>query len=112
MDPNKLTQKVIEIYNAARSLALDEQQQQLSPLHFAIIMFEDPEGIAKQACLKASNEDSYHSVIRQLRKNLTRLPKVEPPPAEVFMSADMKKAFAAATKLQREKEDSFLGTLQ
>lgn len=109
MDPNKLTQKVAEIVNAARDLALEEQQQQLSPLHVAIVMFEDSEGIAKQACLKASNEDSYQSVVRQLRKNLTRLPKLEPAPDEVYMGSDLKKAFAAATKLQKEKEDTFLG---
>ena len=109
MDPNKLTQKVAEIVNAARDVALEEQQQQLAPLHVAIVMFEDPEGIAKQACLKASNEDSYRSAVRLLRKNLTRLPKMEPPPDEVFMSPDLKKAFAAASKLQKDKEDSFLG---
>jgi ATP-dependent Clp protease ATP-binding subunit ClpB len=109
MDSNKLTQKVAEIVNAARDLALEEQQQQLAPLHLAIIMFEDPEGVAKQACIKASSEDTYRSVIRMLRRSLSRLPKVEPPPDEIFMGGDLKKTFSAATKLQKVKGDSFLG---
>lgn len=109
MDPNKLTQKVAEIVNAARDLALEEQQQALAPLHVAVVMFEDPEGIAKQAVVKAASEDSYRSVVRLLRKSLTRLPKMEPPPDEVYMGSDLKKAFSAATKLQKDKGDSYLG---
>lgn len=49
MDPGKLTQKTTELINTARDLALEESQQQLTPLHLAIALFEDPEGIAKQA---------------------------------------------------------------
>ena len=109
MDANKLTQKVAEIFNAARDLALEEQQQQLTPLHLATVMIEDPQGVAKQALLKASNENSYRSVMRLCRKCIGRLPKIEPPPDEVFMSNELKKAFQGATKLQKEKNDSFLG---
>ncbi|KAG7669284.1 hypothetical protein Ndes2526B_g05585 [Nannochloris sp. 'desiccata'] len=109
MDPNKLTQKVAEIVNAARDLALEEQQQQLSPVHLAIVLFEDPEGIAKQACIKASNEDTYRSVNRMLRRAVSKLPKMEPPPDEIFMGSDLKKTFAAASKLQKVKGDAFLG---
>lgn len=50
MDPNKITQKVAEVVNAARDLAMEHSQQQLSPLHVAVALFDDPEGIAKQAC--------------------------------------------------------------
>ena len=110
MDPNKLTQKVAEIVNAARDLALEDQHAQLVPLHLAVVMFEDAEGIAKQACVKAGNEGTYQSVVRLLRKALTRLPKVEPPPDEIYMGSDLKKCFSSASKIQKEKGDSFLGT--
>jgi len=112
MDPNKLTQKVAEIVNAARDLALEEQQQQLSPLHLAAVMIEDQQGIAKQAILKASSDDAYRSLMRLVRKAIARLPKVEPPPDEIYLGADLKKAFSAATKLQKEKGDAFLGKFQ
>jgi len=109
MDPNKITQAVAEIVNAARDLALEEQQQQLSPLHVAAIMFELPEGVAKQAVLKSSSEEAYRSLTRNIRRAISRLPKMEPAPDEVYMGGDLKKAFSAATKLQKDKGDSFLG---
>lgn len=111
MDPNKLTQKVADLINAARDIALEEQNQELRPLHLAVVFFEDPEGVAKQAVLKATNgnQDALQSLQRQLRKNVNKLPKQEPAPDEVFMGGELKKVFNAAVKLQKEKEDAYLG---
>lgn len=72
MDPNKVTQKVAEVVNAARDMALENNHQQLAPIHLAVALFEDPEGIAKQAVLKVGNEDAYRSVLRVLKKALVR----------------------------------------
>lgn len=111
MDPNKLTQKVADLINAARDIALEEQNQELRPLHLAVVFFEDPEGVAKQAVLKATNgnQDALQSLQRQLRRNVNKLPKQEPAPDEVFMGGELKKVFNAAVKLQKEKEDAYLG---
>eukprot|EP00887_Chlorella_sp_A99_P002690 scaffold6.g2690.t1 len=125
MDPNKITQKVAEIVNAARDLALEKSHQQLTPLHVATALFDDPEGIARQArlargsrsqlpppqaVLRAGNEDSLKSLLRVLHRALVRLPAVSGADAdEVFMSADLKKVFQAASKLQKQKGDGFLG---
>jgi hypothetical protein len=40
-----------------------------------------------------------------------RQPTVEPPPDDVYLSADLKKALQQATKLQKKRGDSFLGAL-
>ena len=111
MDPNKLTQKVAEIVNAARDVALEEQNQELRPLHLAVVFFEDPEGIAAQAVLKATNgnQETLRSLQRQLRRSMTKLPKQEPAPDEVFMGGELKKVFTAAGKLQKQRGDAFLG---
>lgn len=110
MDPNKVTQKVAEIINAARDVALESSHQQLTPLHVAFALFNDPEGIARQAVLQVGNEDSLKSVQRVLQKALVRQPSISGADAgEVYMSGDLKKAFQAATKLQKQKGDSFLG---
>ena len=34
---------------------------------------------------------------------------MEPPPDDVYLAADLKKALQQATKLQKKKGDSFLG---
>ena len=109
MDPNKLTQKTAEVVNNARDLALEEQHQELHPIHLAIVMVEDPEGIAKHAILKKGGDAAYKSVVRLLRKRLVVLPKVEPAPTDVYLGNDIKKVFQAATKIMKKNEDSFMG---
>lgn len=109
MDPNKLTQKTAEVVNAARELALEEQHQELHPIHMAIVMVEDPEGIAKHAIMKQGGDAAYKSVVRLLRRRLVVLPKVEPAPTDVYLGNDTKKVFQSATKIMKKKEDSFIG---
>ena len=104
-----MTQKTAEIINGARDLALESQHQSLSPLHVAVTMMEDTEGVAKQAVMKAGGDEAYKSLVRMLRKGLVKLPKVEPPPDDVYLSSEMKKVFQGANKLQKNKEDSYLG---
>ena len=109
MDPNKLTQKTAEVVNAARDLALEEQHQELHPIHLAIVMVEDPEGIAKHAIMKQGGDAAYKSVVRLLRRRLVVLPKLEPAPTDVYLGNDTKKVFQAANKIMKKKEDSFMG---
>lgn len=109
MDPNKLTQKTAEVVNAARDLALEEQHQELHPIHLAIVMVEDPEGIAKHAIMKHGGDAAYKSVVRLLRRRLVVLPKLEPTPTDVYLGNDTKKVFQAANKIMKKKEDSFMG---
>ena len=53
---------------------------QVTPVHLAVVLFEDPEGIGRQAVLKCANEDTLRSIVRVLKKKLVRLPQVSPPP--------------------------------
>lgn len=109
MNPDKFTQKTGEIINRARELALDSSQQTLGALHVALVLFEDAEGVAKQAVLKLGGESAYKSVLRVLNRAQQAQPRVDPAPEEVFLAADLKKAFSTAAKLQKDKGDSFLG---
>jgi ATP-dependent Clp protease ATP-binding subunit ClpB len=111
MDPAKLTAATADVVNSARALALEEQHQQLSPLHLAVVMCENTEGVARQAVLKIAGEEGYRAAVRSLRKALAKLPKIEPPPEEVYMGIDLKKAFSAATKMMKDKSDAFMGKL-
>lgn len=104
-----MTQKTAEVVNAARDLALEEQHQELHPIHLAIVMVEDPEGIAKHAIMKQGGDAAYKSVVRLLRRRLVVLPKLEPAPTDVYLGNDTKKVFQAANKIMKKKEDSFMG---
>jgi ATP-dependent Clp protease ATP-binding subunit ClpB len=83
MDPSKFTQKTIETLNNAQELAQENSHQQVTPIHVAIKLLEDPEGIAKQAILRNSNEETLRSILRVLNKKLVRLPSIDPPPDQV-----------------------------
>jgi hypothetical protein len=54
----KFTQKVEQYLATAAELAQESSHQQLSPVHLAIAMFEDPEGIGKQSAVKAGGKAS------------------------------------------------------
>lgn len=112
MDPKSFTEKVTSLLNAAHQLASEHSHQQLTPIHVAIVLFEDPEGVALAALRKAApGPDALQSVLRMLRKALVRLPAVTTGGGDedLFISADLKRALQAAQKLQRKKGDSFLG---
>ena len=55
---NNITQKTAEGINQASNLALENNHQQLTPVHLAITLLEDPEGLAQQAVLKHGNEET------------------------------------------------------
>jgi ATP-dependent Clp protease ATP-binding subunit ClpB len=53
MDPNKLTAKASEAISAAAELATEAGNPQLTPVHLAVALFEDPEGLGKQVHITA-----------------------------------------------------------
>jgi ATP-dependent Clp protease ATP-binding subunit ClpB len=109
MDPSKFTSKLNEVLQTAQQLAIDRGNSQLTTLHAAIALFEDPSGVGKQAALKIGGQDAYNSILRTLRRTLEKQPTVSPPPDEVSISSDMRKALQQATKLQKAKGDAYLG---
>ena len=80
MDQQNWTQKVRQAIQQAIETAREAGHPQLTALHLAVALLEDPEGLAKQAVLRASNEQTYLSLLRVLKKRLVRLPSVSPLP--------------------------------
>ena len=109
MDPNRWTKKTIEALNAAQQLAQEHSHQQITPTHVAIVLFEDEEGISKQAVLRAANVETLRSILRVLKKQVVRLPSVDPPPDQADLSASLRKVLQQASKLQKQSKDSFVG---
>ena len=80
MNQQNWTQKVRQSIQQAIETAREAGHPQLTALHLAVALLEDPEGLAKQAVLRASNEQTYLSLLRVLKKRLVRLPSVSPLP--------------------------------
>ncbi|KAK9793452.1 hypothetical protein WJX73_009135 [Symbiochloris irregularis] len=109
MDPNRWTQKTVAAINAAQQLAQEHSHQQIQPTHLAVVLFEDEEGIAKRAILRLGNEETLRSVLRVLKKQLVRLPSIDPAPDQADLSASLRKVLQHASKLQKDSADSFVG---
>ena len=109
MDPNRWTQKTISALSAAQQLAQENGHQQVTPVHLAIVLHEDEEGIGKHVILRVANDETVRSILRVLKKQLVRLPTVDPPPDQADLSSALRKVLQQASKLQKDSSDSFVG---
>ncbi|GIL53361.1 hypothetical protein Vafri_9031 [Volvox africanus] len=108
-DPKKATEKVNEVINTSINLAQEEQHATLTPLHLAVVLFEEPQGIARSATSRAGGDEAWRSCIRVLRRRLAKLPKVQPAPDSVSPGRDLTKMLSAAAKAQKDRGDAYLG---
>jgi ATP-dependent Clp protease ATP-binding subunit ClpB len=94
-----------------QELAREASHQQFSALHLASALFDDPDGVAKQAVLKMTGGDAstLNSVRRTLKSALAKLPSVSPAVEQPDVAQDALKALREATKQQKELKDSYLG---
>ena len=51
LNPNQWTSKVQEAWQAASTLCSDEGHAEVAPVHLAVVLFEDPEGLGRQVRL-------------------------------------------------------------
>ncbi|KAL6756651.1 P-loop containing nucleoside triphosphate hydrolase protein [Haematococcus lacustris] len=112
LDPKKLTERSRDAISAAVMLGREEGHASFTAFHLAVVLFEDPNGLAKSCVLKAFGEQAWRSVCRVLRAKLAKLPKVSPAPEDLSPSKDAAKAFDAAAKGQKEKGDAYLSVDQ
>ena len=106
---NKFTQKVVSVFNDARDLALEQQNAELCPVHLAFVLIDDQEGLARHALVKAGGENAYSSIRRLLNKSVNMQAKVDPAPTDVYMGSDALRTFQEASKVMKERGDTFLG---
>ena len=108
MDPSKFTQKVTHCFIAAQDLAREHSHGLLTPVHLAAALLAE-DGIARQVLAAVGNEQTWQSVQRLINKRLVRLPSISPAPEDITASPDLQKTLHKAGKLQKEKNDAYLG---
>eukprot|EP01117_Protostelium_nocturnum_P019508 TRINITY_DN8472_c0_g1_i1.p1 TRINITY_DN8472_c0_g1~~TRINITY_DN8472_c0_g1_i1.p1 ORF type:complete len:873 (+),score=338.28 TRINITY_DN8472_c0_g1_i1:136-2754(+) len=106
VNPDKFTDKTTQILVAAQDLARENSNVQLSPVHVAICLFTDEDGLAKSICNK-SNVDALQ-IERGLRKLLVRLPVQDPPPSDLGNSPTFLKVLNNATAIMKKQEDTHM----
>ncbi|GMH21550.1 hypothetical protein Nepgr_023392 [Nepenthes gracilis] len=109
MNPDKFTHKTNEALATAHELAISNGHAQLTPLHLAVALLSDPNGLFHQAIANAAGSDeAVNSVERVYNKALKSLPSQTPPPDEVPASTSLIKVIRRAQSSQKSRGDSHL----
>jgi ATP-dependent Clp protease ATP-binding subunit ClpB len=106
LNPKNWTEKTGQAVSAARDLAEEHAHVQLMPIHLAVVLFSDAEGLARNVCNKAGCDPQV--VERALRRQLVKLPVQEPAPPEVGAGQAFVTLIRNATEIQKQQNDSYL----
>lgn len=106
MNPEHFTEKTTELISKAREFALDSAHVQMTPLHVALTLISDNEGLASQIFKKAGADINLAE--RALRKLFVRIPVQEPAPTDVSISQSFLHVLRNAQQLQKKQGDSHL----
>lgn len=109
MNPEKFTHKTNEAIAEAHELAVSAGHAQLTPLHMALALISDHNGIFRQAIVNASgSEDTANGVERVFNQAKKKLPSQTPAPDQVPASTSLIKVLRRAQSLQKTRGDSHL----
>jgi len=106
LNPENFTDKTNKILAAARDLCVEQGNVELHPLHLAVALFSDQDGLARSVCNKINV--NAQNVERALRKAANRLPVQSPAPADPSASNALIKILRKATELQKKMGDGLL----
>ncbi|GLC35085.1 hypothetical protein PLESTM_000277900 [Pleodorina starrii] len=108
-DPKKATPKVNEVLASAVNLATEQQHDTLTTIHLAVVLFEEPQGLARSIAQRAvGGEEVWRSCTRLLRSRMAKLHRIATVPSKVSRARELAKVLANAAKAQRDRGDAYL----
>lgn len=107
MDFERLTEKTRSFLQAAQSLALRNNQQQLTPDHLLKVFLQDEDGRLPELLKQAGGKIT--PLLTAVEKNIAALPSVEGSGADrLYLHADTAKIFDKASELAKKSGDAFV----
>jgi ATP-dependent Clp protease ATP-binding subunit ClpB len=106
MDFEKLTERSKGFVQAAQTLALRRNNQQLTPLHLLSVLLEDKEGLAANLIRSAGGD--AERARKGCEAELNKLPKVEGGSGQVYMAPDTARLFDQAEQIAQKAGDQFV----
>ncbi|KAF5193714.1 Chaperone protein clpb [Thalictrum thalictroides] len=109
MNPENFTHKTNEALFSAHELAQNSGHVQLTPIHLALSLVSDQNGILYQAISNAGGGDeSAKSTERVLNQAIKKIPSQSPAPDQVPPSSSLIKVIRRAQSAQKSRGDSHL----
>ncbi len=107
MQFDKFTVKSQEAVQAAQQLARDNNHQEIKPLHLAVALMKQPEGIIVPVLQKMGAEPAL--VLAELNALLEKIPKVSGSGAgQIYLGGSLQKVLDNAFKIAGEMQDDFI----
>ncbi len=107
MDMNKLTTKSAEALQGAMQLAGKLSHPEIEPLHLAVVLANQPDGIVP-VLLQKLNKDPQ-AIAGALQEKLSQKPTVSGP-TQAYLSSALKTVFDTAEKEAGQMQDEFIST--
>ncbi len=109
MDASKLTSRSVEVINAASTLAVNEGNPQVEPVHLAVALLRQEPGVAPGLLVKTGADAGMVTVA--LEKALSGLPKVAGSTVQTpAASGALTRVLAKALDLIAEMKDDYVAT--
>lgn len=106
MNPDKFTDKTNEALVKAQELARDHSHIQMSPLHVAVALIQDRDGLLRQVLGKLNLQQQPFE--RSFMSKLVKLPSQSPPPDDIGASSALMQCLRSAQDMQKKNGDSHL----
>ena len=106
LSTDNATEKTINAFVNAERIARENNAVQLCPLHLAMALWEEREGLLRQVIGRCSGDAVQFE--RALKRAITKLPQQDPPPEVIGPSRVMLSAIQAAQECQKRSGDSHM----
>ncbi|WP_172298667.1 ATP-dependent chaperone ClpB [Pseudoruegeria sp. HB172150] len=106
MNLEKFTERSRGFLQAAQTIAMRENHQQLAPEHLLKALMDDEQGLASNLIKRAGG--APERVVESLNASLDKLPKVSGDAGQTYMDRQTAKVLDEAEKLAKKAGDSFV----
>ena len=107
MDTNKYTAKALEAVNGAQNIALEYNNQEIKPEHFAYALLDDEKGLVGK--ILSGNGVSVNALKEAVLTLIRSFPKVTGDGASIYLGTDAARIIAAAEKSAKRDGDAYVG---
>jgi ATP-dependent Clp protease ATP-binding subunit ClpB len=105
-DINKCTEKTRKIILKSHEIAKENKNIQLHPLHMVLALLMDEDGFATNILTKTNT--NVKEFERSVKNKVTKLPKQDPPPADLNLSRTGLEVLHKAQELSTANGDTFI----
>ena len=108
MNPNEMTEKVLQAFQSAESIVKEKEQQMLTGMHILLAFLQQNDGLVPRILERLTV--SVQSVIQAVEEKVNQLPQIQGANQQLYMSNALVEIIQKAEQDKKNQEDQFLST--